>query len=95
MKIDRISRIGYSVALLLGMSLCTGAYAQVKDASKSSKSVQQTRTYTGTVVDENDEPLIGVTVLVKGEEIGTTTDLDGNFRLQAPVNATLTFSYIG
>lgn len=95
MKIDRISRIGYSVALLLGMSLCTGAYAQVKDASKSSQSTQQTRTYSGTVVDENDEPLIGVTVLVKGQEIGTTTDLDGNFKLQAPINATLTFSYVG
>ena len=55
MKIDRISRIGYSVALLLGMFICTGAYAQVKDGSKSSQTDQQTRTYTGTVVDENDE----------------------------------------
>lgn len=37
---------------------------------------------TGKVLDaENDEPLVGVNILVKGKVIGTTTDLDGEFRL--------------
>ncbi|WP_236974585.1 SusC/RagA family TonB-linked outer membrane protein [Membranihabitans maritimus] len=51
----------------------------------------------GTIVDkEEGQPLIGVNVLVKGTEKGTTTDLDGNFRLEnVKENATLTLSYIG
>ena len=43
----------------------------------------QTRTVTGHVTAEG-EPVIGVTVLVKGTNTGTVTDLDGNYSLQAP-----------
>ena len=35
----------------------------------------------GTVLDENDEPLIGASVCVSGDKTGVTTDLDGNFTL--------------
>jgi hypothetical protein len=38
----------------------------------------------GTVVDEAGEPIIGATVLVKGTNHGTVTDVDGNFSLTAP-----------
>ncbi|MBK7870647.1 MAG: carboxypeptidase-like regulatory domain-containing protein [Saprospiraceae bacterium] len=42
------------------------------------------------------EPLIGVTVLVKGTTFGTATDIDGNFEIQVDdLNATLVFSYTG
>lgn len=37
---------------------------------------------TGTVIDENDQPLIGASVIVPGTAIGTSTDTDGSFRLQ-------------
>ena len=40
-------------------------------------------------------PLPGVTVLVKGTTIGTSTDTDGNFTLDVPEGATLTVSFIG
>nr|WP_262917638.1 TonB-dependent receptor [Cognataquiflexum rubidum] len=49
----------------------------------------------GTVVDEQNRPIPGVTILVKGTTIGTTTDLDGVYSLQAPENAVLIFSFIG
>jgi len=54
-------------------------------------------TVTGTVVDaETGEPLIGVTVIVRGTSIGTTTDRDGMFSLDLPDDAeALIFSYIG
>ncbi len=42
-----------------------------------------------------NEPLIGVSISIKGGAAGTITDLDGNFTLSAPQNATLVFSYIG
>ena len=49
----------------------------------------------GTVTDENDEALPGVSVVIKGTTMGTTTDLNGNFAIDAPVDATLSFSFIG
>ena len=51
----------------------------------------------GTVVDaENDEPLPGVNVLVKGTTTGTVTDVEGNFRLDVPSEeSVLVFSSIG
>ena len=53
-------------------------------------------TVTGKVLDENKEPLIGATVVWKGTQIGTMTDLNGNFiiaRVQLP--ADLQITYIG
>lgn len=53
-------------------------------------------TITGIVADESGEPLIGVTVLEKGTQNGTVTDVDGKFSLQTPQTcATLSFKYIG
>lgn len=55
----------------------------------------QTSKATGTVVDENGEPMIGVSVVVKGAKNGVTTDIDGNFTIQANPGSTLVFSYVG
>ena len=52
-------------------------------------------TTTGTVVDQNGEPLIGVTVSVMKGSNGTITDIDGNFSIKCNKGATLKFSYIG
>jgi hypothetical protein len=49
----------------------------------------------GTVVDVNDEPIIGVNVVEKGTINGIVTDIDGNFSLSVKENATLQVSYIG
>lgn len=50
----------------------------------------------GTVKDASGEPLIGVSVSVKGKSgIGTITDINGNFSIQCDANDTLVFSYIG
>ncbi|RPI44256.1 MAG: SusC/RagA family protein, partial [Bacteroidetes bacterium] len=56
----------------------------------------QQRTISGTVTDANSgEPLIGVTVVIQGTTQGTTTDIDGNYTIQASNGQTLIFSYIG
>ena len=44
---------------------------------------------------EDGEPLPGVSIIIKGTNIGTTTDLDGKYTLNATSDATLQFSYIG
>lgn len=57
---------------------------------------QSTVSLTGSVLDNKSrEPLIGVSVMVKGTTNGTITNLDGKFLLQAPPDATLLFSYMG
>src|SRR5690606_10543413 len=48
----------------------------------------------GTVTDQNGEPLPGVTVSVEGTTIGTATDIDGKYTLEVPDGATLVFSFI-
>lgn len=55
----------------------------------------QTITVKGTVIDKEGEPLIGASVVVKGETLGTATDFDGQFTLQAPSDGTLVVSYVG
>ncbi|MDE7124998.1 MAG: SusC/RagA family TonB-linked outer membrane protein, partial [Muribaculaceae bacterium] len=52
-------------------------------------------TVTGTVVDSYDEPLIGVSVLVKGTNNGMGTNIDGEFTLKASVGDILQVSYVG
>lgn len=54
------------------------------------------RKITGTVSDQDGQPLIGATVLVKGSSLGTATDIDGRYELGVPADAnTLVFSYTG
>jgi len=56
----------------------------------------QTKTVTGTIVDEFGEPIIGANVLVKGTTNGAVTDIDGNYSITGVSNADeLVVSYIG
>ncbi|TRX70988.1 SusC/RagA family TonB-linked outer membrane protein [Carboxylicivirga sp. M1479] len=57
----------------------------------------QTTTITGTVTDSEDkEPMPGVSVVVRGTTIGTVTNVDGNYSLSVPDDATnLLFSFVG
>ena len=49
----------------------------------------------GIVKDVNGEPLIGVNVKVKGSNVGTITDIDGNFTIRTKKGDVLEFSYVG
>ena len=61
----------------------------------SATSLAQKRTYTGVVVDDQQEPVIGASVVQKGTSQGVITDYDGNFKITADEGATLVVSYIG
>lgn len=72
---------GASLVLIWAISLCLSA---------------QNLTVTGLVSDTGGEPLIGVTVQVRGTTNGTVTDIDGRFALSnVPTNAVLDVSYVG
>ena len=58
-------------------------------------SFAQQRTITGTVTDENNSPLPGASVVVKGTIRGVQTNFDGNYTIEATSNETLVISYLG
>ncbi len=85
------------IAAGLAIGIPNQAIASQSNKTESNVVAQVQRTIKGNVVDENGDPLIGVTIQVVGKQgAGAVTDLDGNFTLQVAGNNTqLTFSYIG
>ncbi|MCT8338657.1 SusC/RagA family TonB-linked outer membrane protein [Flavobacteriaceae bacterium TK19130] len=55
----------------------------------------QQKTISGSVSDSNGLPLPGVNILVKNSTVGTQSDFDGNYTIQANAGETLVFSYVG
>ena len=62
----------------------------------SFKVSSQTLSVKGTVLsEESGQPIPGVTVIIKGTSIGTTTDFDGFYTIDAAMETILVFSYVG
>lgn len=78
-----IIRKNFFICLLVGLCLHLGVAAQGTHSVK------------GIVKDPAGEAIIGATVLQKGTSNGTTTDFEGKFSINVPVNAVLAISYIG
>lgn len=90
MKFNRSIGNRYVYYLLIGMSLILLRPAAVNAIPL------QSNTVTGKVVSDTDEePLVGVSVFVKGTDKGTVTDIDGNYTVHVDQGQTLVFSYIG
>lgn len=62
--------------------------------SATAANIAETR-ITGRIVSAAGEPLVGVSVKIKGSTLGTQTDVEGNFALTVPDNAVLVISYVG
>ncbi|MDE6368267.1 MAG: TonB-dependent receptor [Muribaculaceae bacterium] len=57
--------------------------------------IAQQITVKGTVVDDTDDPLPGVSVVIKGHKTGVMTDINGNYVVNAKPNDVIEFTYIG
>lgn len=66
------------------LSVLFSVYGQAQDVSIKGK-----------VIDENGLPIPGVTILIKGTKMATSSDMDGNYQLKADSNGTLVFSFVG
>lgn len=86
-------------SLVLGLTvlLAPAAFAEQSTAPSQPAAVQQqTRTVKGHIVDENGEPMIGVTIKVANAMGGAISDMNGNFTINVPAGRTnLVFSYTG
>lgn len=79
-----VRRCNFAVALMLMLSFfMTAMSANAQD------------TVTGVVTDEAGEPLIGASVMVIGTKVGTSTDIDGNFKINVAQGKKLQVSYVG
>ncbi len=83
--------------LLAALALACGAPAGLVSSQSNVgfTAVAQNNKVTGVVKDASGEPLIGATVMVKGTNRGTATDIDGRYSINAPQGSTLVISYIG
>ena len=66
-----------------------------KAKEKASEKQADDNKVTGSIKDMAGEPIIGANVTIKGQSIGTITDIDGRFIINAPANAILRITYIG
>ncbi len=82
----------FSVLICVGMQPMT-ANIPLTENFLISETPQST--ITGSVTDANGAPLPGASVLVEGTTVGTQTDFDGNYAIEAAGDATLVFSYVG
>lgn len=84
---------------LSAVTLCAPTLMYANDnapTDKTSAIVQQNRTITGTIVDETNTPMIGVSVLIKGTSEGTITNFDGEYSVKIPSGKNIIeVSYIG
>ena len=72
----------FSWALWLFLIVGTSTFAQEKSIS-------------GVITDESGVPLPGVNIIVKGTTVGTQSDFDGNYSIQANIGQSLLYSYLG
>ena len=72
-----------------------GKYVIIVPQEQKATETASTKRITGRVLDDSGEPLIGVNVRVEGTSIGTITNIDGNFSLEAPAGSVLSISYVG
>ena len=85
----------WGLMAFFALSFPVNSFAETSPV-QATQTVQQQKTVKGSILDENGEPMIGVSVVVKGTTTGTVTDFDGNFSLSVPANTkTLEISYIG
>ena len=87
----------FTLCFLLGIQ--SGLMVQHISAneSKVAETVLQgmQKQVTGSVIDEAGQPVIGATVKLKGSQLGTVTNMDGNFSLKVPEGSVIVVSYIG
>lgn len=83
------------VLFYIGSLLCAFPL-HAKDEGMIQQQAGKTYTIKGVVLDNNNEPVIGASVLVTGTSIGVATDLDGNFTLKVPEGSkSVEITYIG
>ena len=92
---SNMMRVTSTLALATGLLFPAPIAIQASGMQNANISVQQDNVTTGRIIDENGEPLIGVTVRVLKGNTGTVTDIDGNYSLRVAKGTQLKITYTG
>lgn len=92
---SNMMRVTSTLALATGLLFPAPIAIQANGMQNANISVQQDNVTTGRIIDENGEPLIGVTVRVLKGNSGTVTDIDGNYSLRVAKGTQLKITYTG
>ncbi|MCI1282898.1 MAG: TonB-dependent receptor [Prevotella sp.] len=95
LRLKRQWKYLFAASFLLFAPLCVSAGESNTNGSVVAEQQQAKKTVTGTVLDENGQPVVGATVVEKGTTNGTMTDIDGKFSLKVDPNSKLSVSYVG
>lgn len=101
LNFERLNKLEFLTGDSLLAKLLKNQYIPIQQNHSRSKATPlifngKTQFISGKIVDDNGEPLIGVSILAKGTTIGTVSDIDGTYHLEVPIEATeLVFSYTG
>jgi TonB-linked SusC/RagA family outer membrane protein len=68
---------------------------KAKQIEEKLKAEKKSGLITGVIIDESNQTVIGANIMIDGSTIGTITDIDGRFSIEAPENAQMKISYIG
>lgn len=74
-------------------SITTNTTTRVENTSENNTNLL--RSISGTITDESGLPLPGASVTVRGENVGVTTDFDGNYSIRMRTGEVIIFSYVG
>ena len=80
------------------LSLCFAAgllFPETAEAAQIIENIRQTTPVRGHITDLQGEPIVGATVYIKGTTVGTITDFEGNYTLNAHESGTLVISCVG
>jgi len=96
----KCSRLFYATILLSAILLVNAdkAYAQSNADAKitaNATGTSQSKQVKGKILDEQGQPLIGVTISIKNTSIGVMSDVDGYYVINAKEGQTLVFTYLG
>lgn len=95
-KHSQCKRVVISISILCGILSIGSPYAYSGISERTGEVQQQNLKASGTILDEEGQPVIGAKVAVKGTKIATVTNIDGNFSIAVPSsNSLLEVSFIG
>jgi len=90
-----IQFVKFLLPCLFLAAFVTNAAAQKATSSPHIESQVNQKKISGLVTDEKGEPIIGATIVLKGSNAGTITNVDGKFSLEVPEQSEVIISYIG
>ncbi|NLO69994.1 MAG: TonB-dependent receptor [Porphyromonadaceae bacterium] len=96
--LQKIKTILIFCGFLVGILFCFPASvfaSEITENNSMQNALLQSANVQGVVLDENGDPLIGVSVILPGTSVGVISDVNGNFSINIPSAGNLQFSYVG